>query len=109
MVKIFLDPGHGGIDAGAVGNGLLEKNVTLKIAIDIRKYLAGYKNVSIKMSRTTDKTVTLTERTRMANNWGANYFLSIHINAGGGTGFESYIYRGLSITGTTANKRKTIH
>jgi len=88
MVKVFIDPGHGGIDSGATGNGLTEKNVTLQIALAVRKYLREYKDVSIKMSRTANKTVTLQQRTNAANNWGADLFLSIHINAGGGTGFE---------------------
>ncbi len=109
MVKIYIDPGHGGIDSGATGNGLLEKNVTLQIALAVRKYLGEYQGVSIKMSRTTDKTVTLNERTKEANSWGADYFLSIHINAGGGTGFESYIYKGISSTSSTGKKRTIIH
>lgn len=109
MVKIYIDPGHGGIDSGASGNGLLEKNVTLQIALAVRKYLGEYKGVSIRMSRTTDKTVTLKERTNDANSWGADYFLSIHINAGGGTGFESFIYSGLSNTSSAGKKRNSIH
>lgn len=109
MVKIFIDPGHGGVDSGATGNGLLEKNVTLQIALLVRKYLTAYEHVTIKMSRTSDKTVTLSARTNEANNWGADYFLSIHINAGGGTGFESYIYSRLSSSGETAKRRNIIH
>lgn len=102
MFKLFLDPGHGGTDPGAVGNGLQEKNVTLQIATRIRDILtAEYSNVSILMSRTGDQTVSLTERTDAANAWGANYFLSIHINAGGGTGFESYIYPNVGAPTTT--------
>lgn len=84
MVKIFIDPGHGGTDSGAVGNGLQEKALTLTIASKIRSILlAEYQNVSVLMSRTGDETVTLTQRTDAANVWGADYFLSIHINAGG--------------------------
>ncbi|HEY4601494.1 MAG TPA: N-acetylmuramoyl-L-alanine amidase [Cerasibacillus sp.] len=94
-MKLFIDPGHGGTDPGAQGNGLQEKNLTLNIALKLRNILEQeYTGHSIMMSRTTDKTVSLTERTNMANNWGANYLVSIHINAGGGTGFESYTYNG---------------
>lgn len=93
--KIYLDPGHGGSDTGAVGNGLLEKNLTLQIALKIRDILNDeYTGHSIKMSRTTDKYPTLTERTNAANAWNADFYLSIHINAGGGTGYEDYIYPG---------------
>src|SRR5699024_7368017 len=95
VVKIFIDPGHGGNDPGAQGHGLKEKDLTLDIANRIVKYLNQYQSVEIKMSRTTDKTVSLSERTKMANDWGADYFVSVHINSCcGATGFESYIHNG---------------
>lgn len=110
MVKIYLDPGHGGSDPGAQGNGLQEKNVTLSIAKRVRDMLVNeYSNATVKMSRTGDQTVKLIERTNEANAWGADYFLSIHINSGGGTGYEDYIYSGLSDNSHTANLRNTIH
>ena len=96
MVKVFIDPGHGGSDPGAVGNGIEEKNITLQIATQIRDILlAEYENVSVQMSRTGDQTVSLIERTNTANNWNADFFLSVHINSGGGSGFESYVYPGV--------------
>jgi len=90
--KVYLDPGHGGTDAGAVGNGLQEKNVTLAIALQTRDILLANYAVDIRMSRTTDITRSLDYRTSDANAWGATIFISIHINAGGGTGFESFRY-----------------
>ncbi|MEO3923531.1 N-acetylmuramoyl-L-alanine amidase [Micromonosporaceae bacterium B7E4] len=90
--KIYLDPGHGGTDAGAVGNGLQEKALTLDIALRTRTFLQSNWDVSIRMSRSTDITRSLSYRSSDANSWGANIFVSIHINAGGGTGFESYVY-----------------
>lgn len=107
--KIFIDPGHGGNDAGAGGNGLQEKDVTLKIALETRRILVEeYEGVTVKMSREKDATVSLNQRTNAANNWNAAFFLSIHINAGGGTGFESYRYvqNGSS---TTMTAQKNIH
>ncbi|WP_144483344.1 N-acetylmuramoyl-L-alanine amidase [Bacillus pumilus] len=102
MVKIFIDPGHGGTDSGAAANGLLEKNITLQIAILLRDMLISeYDGVSVRLSRSTDQSVTLAQRTNAANSWGADYFVSIHINAGGGTGFESYVYPGVSAPTTT--------
>ena len=51
MFKLFLDPGHGGSDPGAVGNGIQEKDITLKIATKIRDFLLNeYSDVSILMS-----------------------------------------------------------
>lgn len=109
MVKIYLDPGHGGKDSGAIGHGLLEKDITLKLALKTRDYLQQYNHVDIKMSRTTDKTVSLNERTNAANEWKADYFVSIHINAGGGTGFESFIYNQLANSSETAKRRSILH
>lgn len=108
MVKIFIDPGHGGADPGSIGNGLQEKNVTLQIATRIRDILlAEYNNVSIRMSRTGDQTVSLTERTNAANAWGADFYLSVHINSGGGTGYEDYVYPGVGAP--TTIYQKNIH
>lgn len=108
MVKIFIDPGHGGTDSGAAANGLLEKNITLQIALFLRDILINeYDGVSVRLSRSIDQSVTLSQRTNAANSWGADYFVSIHINAGGGTGFESYVYPGISAPTTTY--RNTLH
>ncbi len=104
MVKIFIDPGHGGKDPGAVGNGLKEKDLTLKITKKIQSLLGEYQNISVKLSRTTDVYLSLSERADLANKWGADYFISVHINAGGGTGFESYIYNGSVSSATIANQ-----
>ncbi|WP_285767023.1 N-acetylmuramoyl-L-alanine amidase [Peribacillus sp. SI8-4] len=97
MVKIFIDPGHGGSDPGSVGNGLKEKDLTLSIATRIKDILLiEYTNVFVKMSRTSDTFPTLSDRTDQANAWGADFYLAIHINAGGGTGYEDYIYTSTS-------------
>lgn len=110
-MKIFIDPGHGGTDPGARANGLQEKNITLKIALKLRDILQRkYEGHTIKMSRTTDKTISLIERTNLANNWSADYLISIHINAGGGTGFESYTYNGNYKGKEKTNRlRRTLH
>ncbi|WLR43027.1 N-acetylmuramoyl-L-alanine amidase [Bacillus carboniphilus] len=95
MFKLVLDPGHGGNDPGAVGNGLREKDLNLKIAKFCSDHInQNFENVQVLMTRSTDKTLSLRERTNYANNQKADYYCSIHINAGGGNGFESYIYSG---------------
>lgn len=98
--RIYIDPGHGGTDPGATGNGLQEKNVTLNISLQVRNILQSTfgAGVVVRMSRTTDITRSLQFRTDDANAWGANIFVSIHINAGGGTGFESYVFPGVGST-----------
>lgn len=97
LVKIYLDAGHGGKDSGAVGNGLYEKNVVLDLAKRIENKLKEYKNVEVMQTRTTDVFLELSERTKKANEWGADCFVSIHLNSFGNPtakGFETYIYNG---------------
>jgi len=107
--KVYLDPGHGGSDPGAVANGLREKDLTLKIAKYTRNYLRNnYKNVSVKMSRTGDTYPSLSARASDANRWGADVFVSIHINAGGGVGYEDYIYNG-NVSNNTKKLQNSIH
>src|SRR5690625_2366741 len=94
-VRIFIDRGNGGSDSGAAANGLQEKNLTLDIALKTKDMLnEQYGGHTIKLSRTTDVTRSLAKRTNMANNWGANFFVSIHINSSRATGFESYTFDG---------------
>ena len=88
---VALDPGHGGTDGGATGYGLVEKNLTLKIAQYCREELLLYNGVSVFMTRTSDEYVGLTERVDRAEAAGASVFVSIHINAAGGTGAEIFI------------------
>lgn len=109
MAKIYLDPGHGGTDPGASANGLQEKNVTLSLALKTRDILnRDYEGHTIRMSRTSDTTRSLAQRTNDANSWGADYFVSIHINAGGGTGYEDYIFNG-SVSSNTVTYRDKLH
>jgi len=91
-MRIVLDAGHGGKDAGAVGNGLREKDLTLTIVKYIGRMLGEYEGVEVHYTRTDDRFLELKERAAIANKLNADYFISIHINAGGGTGFETFIY-----------------
>lgn len=108
MTKIVIDPGHGGSDSGAVHGGHREKDFNLQIALKVREYLQDHYEADILMTRTTDKTVSLRERTDFANHHNADYFCSIHINAGGGTGWESYIYNG-TVSDKTKQAQNKIH
>ncbi|MED4083657.1 peptidoglycan-binding protein [Halalkalibacterium halodurans] len=109
VVKIFLDPGHGGSDSGAVSNGLKESDVVLDIARRTADVLrTQYSGVEVQLSRTGDTTVNLQDRANMANNWGADYFVSFHANAGGGRGFETYIHNG-SVSNETRVRQRDIH
>ena len=81
--RVYIDPGHGGSDSGAVGNGLLEKDLTLSIALQMRDHLKANWNVDIRMSRTGDTTRSLAYRSSDANSWGADLFVSVHQRLGG--------------------------
>lgn len=96
-MKIFIDPGHGGKDPGAIGiKGTRECDVVLGIALELRKLLekAGVETV---LSRESDKTLSLSERAGLANESRADLFISIHCNGftnSGAKGTEVFAYNG---------------
>lgn len=102
MTKIFVDAGHGGPDPGAIGNGVVEEFVNLNVARYLAQDLrdAGY---SVMEYRTTsdenvldNKNADLRQRASMANEWGADYFISVHTNSStnpSAQGAEAYVYR----------------
>ncbi|KOR76863.1 N-acetylmuramoyl-L-alanine amidase [Paenibacillus solani] len=94
MKKVWIDAGHGGKDSGGIGNGLQEKDIVLKLSLAVKKYLeAQYEGVQALLTRSSDVFLELADRTRKANAAGVDILVSIHCNAGGGTGgFESYRY-----------------
>lgn len=88
---IVIDPGHGGTDGGASGNGIIEKDLTL----DISKYMYNRfreLGIPVTMTRTTDETLSPTQRVdRIMDAYGDEkgvIIISNHINAGGGDGAE---------------------
>jgi N-acetylmuramoyl-L-alanine amidase len=94
MKKVLIDAGHGGKDPGAVDNGLKEKDIALAVSLEIKKRLeANYDSVKVLLSRSSDVFLELKERTDLANKAGADLLVSLHCNAGGGSGgFETFRY-----------------
>lgn len=92
-MKIYIDPGHGGNDSGALGHtGLKEKDINLKIAANIRQILQRHE-INAVLTRQNDSRVELADRVKMANDNRADYFVSIHINSASNpaaTGIETY-------------------
>lgn len=96
---IVVDPGHNynGVDTGAVGNGLREQDITFYIAEKLKPILER-NGFSVIMTRNSLKenvsnesvSASLARRSEIANRNGADLFVSIHCNAGGGTGVETY-------------------
>ena len=95
--KVYLDPGHGGSDPGAVSGGLKEKNLTLTTSLACRDYLQN-SGVTVKMSRTKDQENSLNGSCAESNKWKPDCHVSIHYNAGGGDGAEVWhtIYKSTS-------------
>jgi len=79
--RIIIDPGHGGKDPGAMGNGLKEKDITLNVALKTAAILRNQYNYEVNLTRETDRTLPLEERTAIANTKKADLFVSIHVNA----------------------------
>jgi len=111
-IRIFIDQGHnptGFHNTGAVGNGLLEQDITYQVGIYLTNLLNNDARFEARVSRPTPTTVlgtnnatSLYERVRLANEWPANYFISIHCNANPNpaiNGTEIYIFQ----YGTQAN------
>jgi N-acetylmuramoyl-L-alanine amidase len=95
VYRISIDPGHGGVDPGAMGpSGLLEKNVNLQVARAIRA-LAG-EHLEILLTRTGDTTVNLSQRSSEANQEQVDLLVSIHCNASSNrtaNGTETFCYQ----------------
>lgn len=89
--KIVIDAGHGGTDPGAQANGLIEKHWNLEVAKKLQNKFESLGH-EVLMIRTSDVYLSLKERSDMANKWNADIFISVHFNAGGGYGYEDFIY-----------------
>ncbi len=91
---VVIDPGHGGIDSGAESaSGIMEKNVTLMFAQQLRDELSKFPGLRVEMTRNGDEFMRLTERVRVARQYEADLFISIHadtINRGNIRGATVY-------------------
>lgn len=91
--KVFIAPGHGGSDPGAVANGLKEKDLNLAISLACHAELVRH-GVSVAMSRSKDESETLTQQVNECNAFKPDLAVNIHNNAGGGDGAEVYYHFG---------------
>ena len=92
---VFIDPGHGGYDPGATAGGYEEEELNLSVAKKVQSLLK-YRGYIVYMSRNSDTTVDLYDRPQMANDLGADIFVSIHHNSSTSSspkGIESYYYK----------------
>jgi N-acetylmuramoyl-L-alanine amidase len=75
---VVVDPGHGGVDSGAIVNGLVEKNVVLAFAKMLAAKLTATGHYKVVMTRDSDVFIPLEGRVRIARNAHAALFVSIH-------------------------------
>jgi N-acetylmuramoyl-L-alanine amidase len=104
-IKIVVDAGHNpqGVNAGAEGNGYREQDLVYAVAQELATLLAADDRFEVRLTRPTEDTVlgttnaeSLRERVRLANEWPADYFISIHANASTNpavNGTEVYTFR----------------
>jgi N-acetylmuramoyl-L-alanine amidase len=92
--RIVIDPGHGGHDTGTIGpTGLNEKDVVLDVALRLKKLLEQSTGCEVILTRSDDTFIPLEERTAIANEKGADLFISVHANASrdlNARGIETY-------------------
>ncbi|HXF27931.1 MAG TPA: N-acetylmuramoyl-L-alanine amidase [Bryobacteraceae bacterium] len=92
--RIVIDPGHGGHDTGTIGaNGMYEKDLVLDIAKRLGALIEKKMGAEVIFTRSDDTFIPLEERTRIANQAGADLFLSIHANSSetaSASGIETY-------------------
>ena len=91
---VVIDPGHGGKDGGAAGFGLKEKEIVLKLSKKLAARIEKRLGLTVHLTRTDDKFITLERRTKIAKEKKADLFISIHVNANNLAsveGFETYV------------------
>ena len=98
---IVIDPGHGGKDPGNTGNGYLEKNIALKIALGLGEILEKNDNYNIIYTRKDDRFIDLFRRAQIANDSNADLFISIHCDAHSSDAYGA----GTFVLGLHANDR----
>lgn len=89
MAKVFINPGHGGSDPGAVANGIREKDANLVISLKVNEVLQRHGVITL-MSRVKDEDDSLNGLCVDCNTFEADLAISIHLNAGGGDGAEVF-------------------
>jgi N-acetylmuramoyl-L-alanine amidase len=92
-MRVMIDAGHGDKDAGAVRYGIKEKDINLKVAKQLADLLKKESSVEVAMTRSGDVFIPLGKRAKMANDFKADIFVSIHVNAAprrSASGFEVY-------------------
>jgi len=103
---IVIDPGHGGRDPGAVTkSGLREKDVNLSTALALKALLSQNPRFDVRLTRETDVFIELEDRVKLARDWGAELFISIHADAALNSSARGGSVYTLSESGAKRSKR----
>ena len=97
---IVIDAGHGGKDAGAMRDGIMEKTLNLSVALKLRNELQA-RGYIVYMTRSTDKFLSLKEITQVAASFRPHIFISVHHNSSNSSaiyGLETYYYHAFSLS-----------
>lgn len=93
--KVVIDAGHGGKDPGALGTHSKEKDIVLAVALKTGQYITeNFENIDVIYTRNSDVFIELHKRAQIANESGADVFISIHCNSNKSTkpyGAETYV------------------
>ncbi len=79
-LRIAIDPGHGGVDPGAVREGIMEKDIALKFSLELAEVISEQTDFEVVLTRNSDMSVSLSERVEFARRSDADIFLSVHSN-----------------------------
>lgn len=102
-IKVCIDPGHGGKERSNVGpTGYVEADGALDISKRLRTELLSTGAFDVKLTREVDATIALTERGKIAANWGADLFISQHSNAASATATGSEVFYSVDLPGDKA-------
>lgn len=102
---VVLDPGHGGVDPGAVSNGMNEKDIVYNILYTYGKKYFNAKNSLVKAywTRVNDKKIELNDRAAFAESVGADCFISLHMNSASSNAKGTEVYYSTSNNKDTAS------
>lgn len=110
MKHYLFDAGHGGKDPGAVGFGIQEKDINLYMALKTAEYLTeGWEGIIVSQTRKKDVFLDLQTRTNLANRMKVDGFVSFHVNAGKGEGFETHVYLNQGVNSSAYKLSESIY
>ncbi len=90
---VLIDPAHGGEDTGVFADKLREKDLTMNLALLVREEAQKGENLLVRLTRSTDRTMSIAERIKTAGDFNPECLISLHVNAGFGkqaSGYEVY-------------------